>query len=379
MRSLKKARATPTIHLAITGGGTGGHVYPGIAVAKELQRLSPEARILFIGTQTGLEARIVPHEGFPLEAIEVKGFKSRGMRHKMRALALVPRAVVRSMTLLRRFRATVIVGTGGYVSVPVIYAASLLRIPAIILEPNRQPGLANRLLSKTAKKIAISFEETAALFPAKKVVLTGNPVRREFFVVGDTPPPDKGRHLNILVLGGSLGARSINYSMIKALDYLEDLQEHLRITHQTGNADFEYVNAGYQQKGFQAEVAAFFHDLPKVYAKAHLIICRAGATTVAELKASGRPAILIPYPHGDRHQEFNALALKDAGLAKILLQRQLSGQSLANEIRRVIQYPEELAQVWPNTGRPVRQDAAEQIVRLCFQLALGKEPDEMAL
>jgi UDP-N-acetylglucosamine--N-acetylmuramyl-(pentapeptide) pyrophosphoryl-undecaprenol N-acetylglucosamine transferase len=217
------------------------------------------------------------------------------------------------------------------------------------------------------------------MFPKKKVIFTGNPIRKEFFLVGETPPPDKGKKLNILVIGGSLGARSINYTMVGALDYLTEQRNRLAFTHQTGNADFEYVKRGYQKKQFRADVHQYIRDIPKMYAKAHLVICRAGATTVAELKASGRPAILIPYPHDNRHQEFNALALKDAGMANIISQRDLSSKSLSREILHILKNPEELAQVWPNSKWLREREAAEQLVHACLQLATGTNSYEIEL
>jgi UDP-N-acetylglucosamine--N-acetylmuramyl-(pentapeptide) pyrophosphoryl-undecaprenol N-acetylglucosamine transferase len=370
MKKVKKSRSRKSLKIVITGGGTGGHVYPGIAVAKELKRQMPLSEIRFIGTQTGLEAKIVPYEGFPFDTIEVQGFKSKGTGQKLKSLVLLPQAIYRSIKLLRKFQPSVVFGTGGYVSVPVIYASYLMHIPTVTLEPNRRPGLANRLLSKSVDKIAICFPESAHWFPHKKVIFTGNPIRKEFFLVGETPPPDRGQKINILIVGGSLGARSINYAMIEALDYLEAQRDRLIFTHQTGNTDFDYVKAGYHHKHFRADVYPYIEDMPKMYAKSHLIICRAGAATVAELVASARPSILIPYPHGDRHQEFNALALKEAGIAKIIGQQNLSGQSLAEAILETIEHPEELAQVWPSGELPGRKDAAEQLVDVCFQLAM---------
>ncbi len=377
MAKVRRSRSKKTINIVITGGGTGGQIYPGIAVAKEIKRQIPSSKILFVGTEKGLEAKIVPYEGFNLETIEVQEFDSRGLQNKLKSLSRLPHSVYLAIKLLKKFHPSVVFGTGGYVSIPVIYASYLLHIPTIILEPNRQPELANRLLSKSVNKIAICFEESMKLFPKKKVIFTGNPVRKEFFLIGETPPPDKGSKLNILVIGGSLGARSINYTMIGALDHLEDYRDHLVFTHQTGSADFEYVKAGYEKRRFRADVHQYIKDIPKMYAKAHLVICRSGAMTVAELKASGRPAILIPYPYDDKHQEFYALNLEEAGMAKIISQQQLSSRSLAGAIQRIIENPEELAQVWPNEKWLKEKDATEQLVQACLQLATGKNAHEV--
>jgi len=367
----RKSGSRKSISIAIAGGGIGGHVYSGIAVAKEFKRQMPSSRVLFIGTKKGLETKIVPHEGFKLETIDIRKFRRKGIGEKLKSLSRLPHEVYLAFKLLKKFRPSVVFGIEGYVSVPVIYASYLLHIPTIILEPNKQAGVANRLLSRAVNKIAICFEESTKQFPKRKVILTGNPVRKEFFLIGETPPPDKGKKINILVIAGSLGVRSINYTLIGALDYLEEHRDRLTFTHQTGNADFEYVKSGYQKKRFRADVHQYIKDIPKMYAKAHLVICRAGATTVAELKASGRPAILIPYSYGDKYQEFNALALKDAGMAKVIFQRQFSSKSLAEAIRRTLEHPEELAQVWPNNRQLEGRDASEQLVHACLELGCG--------
>ncbi|MCP4405420.1 MAG: undecaprenyldiphospho-muramoylpentapeptide beta-N-acetylglucosaminyltransferase [bacterium] len=348
-------------------------MYPGIAVAKEFKHLFPQTSMLFIGTEKGLEAKIVPHEGFDFKTVRVQGFKSKGLLYKLRSLWMLPLAVRQARKHLKAFQAHVVFGTGGYVSVPVLYAAYLLRIPTLTLEPNRQPGLANKLLAKSVDRIAICFQESTQSFPAGKVVFTGNPIRKEFSLIGKTPPPDKGKKWNILILGGSLGAHSINTALIDGLDELESMRDQIIFSHQTGKADYEFVKKGYQEKGFQAEVFDYINDVPRMYARSHLIICRAGASTVAELQAGQRPAILIPYPHGDRHQEFNAQALVDKGLAKMVLQKDLSGKSLADTILYCMEHPDAVAQVWSNLHGRDEPTAGEKIIKLCLQLA-AKHP-----
>ena len=373
---MKKSQELPTessLDLAITGGGTGGHVYPGIAVAKEWARQFPSASVMFIGTKTGFEAKIVPHEGFTLNTIAVEGFKSRGVFEKMRAIAKLPVALWQARGHLKAFRPAVVFSTGGYVSVPVMYAAYLLRIPTVTLEPNRKPGMANALLSKIVDRVAVCFEESVADFPQGKVVFTGNPIRREFSVIGKIPPPDKGSVCNILIMGGSRGAKRINQAVIDALPYLDGERGHLIFTHQTGAEDFEFVKQGYAQRGFRADVLEYIQDTPKMYAKSHLVICRAGASTVAELRASRRPSILIPYPHGDRHQEFNAQALVDLGLAHLIRQEYLSGKALADALRHCMENPDAMAQVWTSALEADEQSASEKVVALCLQLA-QREP-----
>ncbi len=370
---MKKSQALDSkfsYDLVITGGGTGGHVYPGIAVAREWQQRFPSASISFIGTRAGLEMKIVAYEGFELHHIDIQGFKGKHLFQKMKTFMKLPFAIARARTYLRQLNPHVVFGTGGYVSVPVIYAAYLLHIPTVTLEPNRQAGLANKLLSKSVDRVAICFQETAAAFPSQKVVFTGNPIRKEFSLIGKTPPPDKGHKCNLLIIGGSRGAKIMNKAMIEALDLLADHRQHLVMTHQTGPDDYAAVKTAYEQKGFRAEVMEFIEDIPKMYARSHLIICRAGASTVAELQASHRPAILIPYPHGDRHQEFNAQALVDRGIAKMILQQHLSGTTLAKAIIECMHTSDSIAQVWANIYETQsEQTAAEKIVELCRQLA----------
>ncbi len=361
------------MRIAITGGGTGGHVYPGIAVAKEVTRRAADASILFIGTQHGLESKIVPHEGFALLTIPMQGFMGKSAGHKLKTFCLLPYSVYRSFTSLRKFRPQVVFGTGGYVSVPVMYAAYLLHIPTVLLEPNRKPGTANRVLSKIVDRIAMCFEDTAGSFPSEKVVLTGNPIRKEFDLLGQTPPPDQGETLNILILGGSRGARRINDGMIDALDFLGEYRENLTFTHQTGPDDYASTKAGYEKKHFHAEVYDYIHDIPRMYARSHLLVCRAGANTVAELAASRRPAILIPYPHhGDKHQEYNARALEDAGMAHVILQHNLSGKTLSDAIMSFVNHPERVVQNWTPSLRSEIRSSAEKVVDLCLHLAHNK-------
>lgn len=376
MKQPQELRTTNSLDIVITGGGTGGHVYPGIAVAKELRQRLPSTSILFIGTRAGLETKIVSHEGFALETINIQGFKSKGAFDKLKTLCKLPYAVYRSIIFLREFRPHVVFGTGGYVSVPVIYAAYVLRIPTLILEPNRQPGLANKLLSKSVDKIAICFQESATSFPSEKVIFTGNPIRKEFSLIGQIPPPDRGSKRNILIIGGSRGSKSINDAVIEALDYLTEQREHLVFIHQTGKADLQDVKMHYNNKQFRADVLEYIDDIPKGYAKSHLIICRAGASTVAELMASRRLAIVIPYPYGDRHQEFNAQALEEAGLAKVILQKDLSGKSLAETILHCLRHSEAYAQIWSSSAQSETSTATERIVDLCLQLAEDNIPQK---
>lgn len=377
MKKQKKGSArSTTFGLAIVGGGSGGRVYPGIAVAKEIKRALPSARITFIGTPKGVEASIVPYEGFAFETLDIPTEKATG-DSRWKTLLRWPKNVNLAIQLLKKINPSVLLGTGGEIATTVIYAAYLLHIPTLMLESNRQPSTSYRLLGRSVDKIAVGYAETQAMFPKKKVIVTGNPIRKEFFLIGATPPPNKGRKFNLLIMAGGQGARTINYTMIAALDQLKDYRDLITFTHQTGNADFEYVRAGYEKRDFRADVHQYINDIPRMYAKSHLVIARSGSSTVSELRASGRPAILVPYPHGDNHQEANALALKDEGLARIIAQQQFSGKTLAQEIIWVLEHPEELAQAW-SSRQQEGLDAAEQLAQICLQLTQNSGADGFA-
>ena len=377
MKRWNTATSKDSLNIAIAGGGDAGPVYAGIAIAREIRRQVPAANILFIGPPQGVASEIVTQEGFSFETIDIREAHHRNFGDRLKAFWRVPQAVYFALKILRKFHPAVVLGTGGTVSIPVLYAAYLRHAPTLMLEARRQPSLASRLLSRSVDQIAICFAETRRFFPPKKVILTGHPVRKEFYLIGATPPPDKGHKLNILVMAGNLAAHNLNYALIAALDYLQDARARLSFTHQTGPADFEYVRAGYEKRGFRAEVSQHINDLPKMYAKAHLVICRAGAATMAELTVSGRPAILIPQE--DQQQEAEALALQEDGIAKIIAQPQLSGKTLAAEILEILTHPEELAQVWPNTKRFRANDATAQLAAACLQLATGKGVDDFTL
>lgn len=350
----------------IAAGGTGGHIYPGIAVAKELLRRDPASEVLFVGTAHGLETRLVPENGFQLALIHSSGLKNVGLVDKIRGLAVLPQSFMEARTLLREFRPHVVVGAGGYVSGPVLMMASIMGIPTLVMESNALPGFTNRQLARFVDKAALTFVEALRYFK-KKGVVTGNPVRKEFFEI---PPRERSDKFELLIFGGSRGARAINTAMLDALPLLEEFKDKLVITHQTGDVDFEKVTAGYKSAGWTtADVNAYISKIVDGFAKSDLVICRAGATTCAELAAAGRAAIMIPLPTAaDDHQRRNAEALVNAGAARMILQSDLTGESLAAELAELIRNPEKIDSMENAARILAKPDAAEVTADLIEQL-----------
>src|SRR5438552_11388654 len=327
------------MRVLIAAGGTGGHIYPGIAVAKEIMRRDPSSVVRFVGTARGLETRLVPNAGFELSIIESAGLKNVSLMARVRGLLLLPKSILAASRVIRDFHPEIVVGAGGYVSGPVLLAASLIGRPTLVMDSNALPGWTNRVLARFVDKATVSFAEALPYFRGKGV-LTGNPVRSEFFEI---PARQRdGEHLSLLVFGGSQGARAINEAMIAALPGLGFRKELLRVTHQTGAADFEKVRRGYQAAGWQdnVDVRPYIDDMVSEFAKSDLIISRAGATTSAELVAAGKAAIMVPFPlAADDHQRKNAEALQTAGAARMILQKELNGERLADEISSLLESP----------------------------------------
>ena len=351
----------------IAAGGTGGHIYPGIAVAKEIMRRNETSEVLFVGTSRGLETKIVPANGFQLSLINSVGLKNVGFVGKLKGLFILPKSFLEARRLIKEFQPDVVVGAGGYVSGPVLLMASLQKIPTLVMDSNALPGFTNRRLAPFVTKAALTFEEALPYF-GKKGIVTGNPVRQEFFEI---EPKSRGEKINILIFGGSQGARAINNAMTDALNNLQSFKDKLQITHQTGEADFEKVKEIYNLGGWQnSDVRSFISDMVSEFAESDLIICRAGATTCAELAAAGKAAIMIPLPTAaDDHQRRNAEALKKAGAARMVLQKDLNGESLANEILSLINSPEKISAMETAANKSARKDAAEVTVDLIEDLA----------
>ena len=350
-----------SITAIIAGGGTGGHVYPGIAVAQELMRRDPANKVIFIGTEKGLETRIVPAEGFPLELIQVFALKRVGWRAGIRSLLALPRTFVTVRRMLRRIEPDLVVGVGGYASGPVVLMAALMGIPTMVAEQNAMPGFTNRILARFIDAAAVSFEEARRYF-RKRAEVTGNPVRNEFFEV---PVKEIGEVIHVLITGGSQGARAINEAMIGALPLLQGEGCRLSFTHQTGQADYERVLAAYRESSFDAEVKPFIDRMVGEFTRADLVICRAGATTVAELAAAGKPALLIPFPFAaDDHQRKNAEAVQRGGAGRMILQAELTAEKLAQELVWLARDPQQLQRMAEASRQLRHPRAAARVVDL---------------
>lgn len=358
------------MRVLIAAGGTGGHIYPGIAVANEVMRRDASSEVRFVGTARGLETKLVPKAGFELSLIESAGLKNVGAVARVRGLLLLPKSFFAARRLIRQFKPDVVVGAGGYVSGPVLLTAALMRIPTLVMESNALPGFTNRRLARFVDKAAVTFEAALPYFRGKGVVI-GNPVRREFF---DIPPKKRdATRFSVLVFGGSQGARAINQAMIDALPHLKNERDVFFVTHQTGEADFEKVSAGYREAGWdeRADVRRYIDDMVAQFARADLIISRAGATTSAELVAAGKAAIMIPFPQAaDDHQRKNAEALAAAGAARMILQKDLTGERLAKEIAALTKAPDELTRMEEQSRQLARGDAAAAAVDLIESLSV---------
>lgn len=318
----------------IAGGGTGGHLFPGIAVAEEARRCDPGTEILFVGSARGIEATVVPTTGFRLEMLPVTPLRGRSLWARIGALGALARAVIDARAIMRRFDPDVVLGLGGYASAPAVLAAKLTRRPIVLLEQNAAPGLATRMLARWAARVCVTFPETTEVLPAGRAVVTGNPIRwHPTEHDGTTALPGESSGFTVLIFGGSAGAHRLNVAGPAMATALADVAG-LRIIHQTGAADEAEVRASYRAHGVAAEVHAFITDMGRVYAAADLVVCRAGATTLAELAGLGKAAILVPYPYAaDDHQRANAESRVRLGAARMVLDADAAGERLAAEVR----------------------------------------------
>jgi UDP-N-acetylglucosamine--N-acetylmuramyl-(pentapeptide) pyrophosphoryl-undecaprenol N-acetylglucosamine transferase len=357
------------MRVIIAAGGTGGHIFPGVAIAREFKRRDPGSEILFVGTPRGLESRIVPREGFNLEMMKVGALKGVSAVQRAKSIAGLPLSFVSALRIIRRFRPDIVIGVGGYSSGPMLMVAALRKIPTMVVEPNAMPGFTNRVLSRFVDGAALSFEDAQEYFGGRGVV-TGNPVRSDF---GLLMKKDRGSKVNILIFGGSQGAHAINVAMVEALKHLAAVKDRLDITHQTGENDFEAVRQGYIEAGFdEADVKPFIHDMAAHFERADLLICRSGATTAAEVAAAGKAAIFIPFPFAtDDHQRKNAEAFERAGAGRMIVQKELTPERLSAEIKRLIERPEEIDRMEEASRRLGRADSAERAVDLAMSLVRG--------
>lgn len=357
------------MRVLIAAGGTGGHIYPGIAVAKETLRRQPDAEVRFVGTARGLENKLVPQAGFELSIIDSTGLKNVGALARIRGLLVLPKSFRDARRVIGEFQPHIVIGAGGYVSGPVVLMASLMRLPTLVMESNALPGWTNRVLARFVNKAAVSFDAALPFFRGKAVV-TGNPVRREFFELA--PKERQPGQFSILVFGGSQGAHAINEAMVAALPALEDFKDVLRITHQTGEADFESISSRYVDAGWgeRATVRKYIDNMVAAFADVDLVICRAGATTTAELIAAGKASLMIPFPlAADDHQRKNAEALAAAGAGSMILQQDLNGERLAAKITKFATEPEQITKM-ENAARAMSHgDAAAAVADLIEGLA----------
>jgi UDP-N-acetylglucosamine--N-acetylmuramyl-(pentapeptide) pyrophosphoryl-undecaprenol N-acetylglucosamine transferase len=354
--------------IMFAGGGTGGHLFPGIALAQEFRRRFPGVDIVFVGTRKGLEVRVIPPLGYRLVFVKIGGLVGKGLLHRLKVIALLPRALVQALVLLVRYQPDLVVGLGGYASAPILVAAGLAGIPLVIQEQNAFPGLANRCLAPFAAAVFTAFEPAGEKLRSRRIINAGNPVRADF-PLGVEMSADGAAAFAILVIGGSLGARSLNRTVPGALARLKAAGIPVRVVHQTGSMERDQVRQAYQDGGIQAEVEDFFADMGGKYAAADLVICRAGALTLAELALVGRPAILIPYPHAAHdHQRFNARVLVERGAAVMIDDQELNAGDLAAVLTKLYHDPErrrQMAEAAAGLGRP---RAAARIVDDCLQI-----------
>lgn len=355
------------MRMLLAGGGTGGHLFPAVALAQQLLAEDPESQVKFVGTERGIEARILPELDYDLATIDIAGLMGKGLAGKLKMMPRLLRSLRQSAALLNEYKPQVVVGVGGYASGPVLMAAHFKGYPIVIHEQNAWPGWTNRILSRWAGRICLSFIESDRAFHHGCTVLTGNPLRQGIEDCPSIPEDDPV----LLVFGGSQGAAAINQAVIDALPGLERLKGRLTILHQTGESDLDKVRHAYRQAGWEdSEVVPFINDMAKAYSRAHLVLCRAGATTIAELTACGRPSVLVPFPFaaGD-HQTANAQALASKGAAMLLPQQDLTADGLATLLGESLCDRQLLLSMGRAAKSLSHAGAAERILRECRAVA----------
>jgi UDP-N-acetylglucosamine--N-acetylmuramyl-(pentapeptide) pyrophosphoryl-undecaprenol N-acetylglucosamine transferase len=363
------ARGASSLRIVIAGGGTGGHLYPGIAIAREIASRRPGATITFAGTARGIETRVVPREGFELDLLRIAGLKGRSTLAAARGIALLPLSFADAWRIISRRRPDCVIGVGGYASGAVVMIASLRGIPTLIAEQNAVPGMTNRLLARVVSAAAVTFDSTVSFF-GRRGFVAGNPVRPEFFEQGERPP-DSGSHARrakVLIFGGSQGAHAINVAMVAAAPRLAAAGA-VDVTHQTGERDVDLVRAGYRDAGLEARVEPFLYAMDREMKAADVVVSRAGATTIAELAAVGRAAILVPLPTAaDDHQKKNAEEFARAGAAELIEQKDLTGGVLADRLLALAGDGTRREAMGVAARTMARPDAARRIVDRVLEL-----------
>jgi UDP-N-acetylglucosamine--N-acetylmuramyl-(pentapeptide) pyrophosphoryl-undecaprenol N-acetylglucosamine transferase len=353
-------------------GGTGGHLFPAIAIAQEFMARNFANHIIFLGTGKPIEVSVLSQYGFVSKKISAEGIKGRGLFQQARAMLIMVRGVFQSIRVLKSDKPDLVVGMGSYSAVPVVLAAWLNHIPVMLCEQNVLPGIANRVLSMIADRVCISFKGTLGNLPQSKIKLTGNPVRREI-LQAERKEKDLKEPFTILILGGSQGAHGINMAVIDALEIFKKSEKYFFI-HQTGEHDENIVRTAYMKKQISCEVRAFFKDMKRIYEKADLVVCRAGATTVAEISALGKPAVFIPFPHAaDNHQVLNARYFCEAGASEMISEKELTGKLLAEKIWNLAKDRPQLEKMTKISASLGRSDAAINIVDECCEVVRNKK------
>ncbi len=351
------------MRVILAGGGTGGHVIPALAIAQEL-KTQYQAELLFIGTSRGIENRLVPAAGFTLKLIEVGTLNRVSWQTRLKTFTGLPGAVLEARRMLKEFHPDVVIGVGGYASGPAMLAAVLGRIPTVAFEPNVVPGFANRVVARWVSAAAVHFEETSRYFKNAKV--TGVPVRDAFFKIAPKSPGQP----TLLVFGGSQGAQAINRAMIESAPALIERLPELHIIHQTGERDYNAAQAAYTSLGASAEAHRFIDDMPAYFEQADLIVCRSGASTVAEIAAAGKPAVFVPFPRAaDDHQKRNAEALERAGAALMLEESKLTQESLVNTVSSLLADKIRLTQMGQAASKLAHPNAARDVAEIASRLA----------
>jgi UDP-N-acetylglucosamine--N-acetylmuramyl-(pentapeptide) pyrophosphoryl-undecaprenol N-acetylglucosamine transferase len=364
----------PGAGMVIAGGGTGGHLFPGIAIAEEFLRRDPAHRVLFIGTERGLEKRILAEMGYPLRTLNIEGIQGRRPGRILAALLKIPGSLLASFRILRAFRPAVVVGVGGYASGPAVLAARLMGLKTAIAEQNAFPGLTNRILGRFVHRIFVTFPESLNWFPQGRARVTGNPIRKAF-LLNQTKVVRSDPRFTLLIFGGSQGAHAINRIVADTLGYLESLKDRIRFIHQTGETDLDMVAAAYRERGFAAEVSPFISDMAAAYRQADLLLCRAGATSISEITAGGKAAVLIPFPFAVKdHQTQNAEVLAHAGAAELIPEKGLDGRKLAAVIEGLLLHPERIKQMESASAALGKIRAAADIADGCMELVLNRQP-----
>lgn len=342
--------------ILMAGGGTGGHVVPALAVARELRTRGHQC--VFVGTRTGFEARLVPAENFPLEFIEIGGLQRVGALRQVRTLVQLPFSILRVFSIMRKHHPGTVFSMGGYAAGPVVLAAVSKRLPLIVMEPNAMPGLTNRQVGRFVRRALLSFPQAAKFFPPGRSEVTGLPVRAEFFSI---PPKPRDSKLTILITGGSQGSRTLNNAAAGSWRYFRENQVPVRFIHQTGSAAHEALARKFSESGMEGEIVPFIEDMPAAFRKVDLVICRAGAGAVAELAASGKPSILVPLPNAaDEHQLRNAEAFEHSGAAQLVLDQEMDGGRLYEEVGKLRPQPELLKRMGDRARAFAHPDAARR-------------------